>query len=236
MTTAYDMSMLILAETIMDTFSPSSEKDKLQLHPAATTELPTIPILEDDLEPIPLNSMADGEVDEAFVSFAASLNYHFLQENDENLPMDLNSDALTITTSNKKSHSKSFRKQSKKSSPKTKRKIRAKRRAFSKIKDPSGPALECRKHDVLLGRGGHASTNPGNLYLLRAVRLHRAEYTRFLGKTDEENSQKRVIVQHIVSLMEDRGSRFLYREKSGEVWREASSRAVNEKISHMLRD
>ncbi|KAL3936566.1 MAG: hypothetical protein SGBAC_008135 [Bacillariaceae sp.] len=234
MTTAYDMSMLILAETIIDTISPSSEKGKLQLDPAATTELPTIPILEDDLEPIPLNSMADREVDEAFVSFAASLNYHFLEENDENLPMDLYSDALTITTRNKKSHSKSFGKQSK-LSPKTKQKTRAKRRAFSKIKDPSGPTLECRKHDVLLGRGGHASTNPGNLYLLRAVRLFRAEYTS-LGKTDEENSQKRVIVQHLVSLMEDRGSRFLYRVKSGEAWREASSKAVNEKISHMLRD
>mmetsp|Transcript_33746 Transcript_33746/g.81817 ORF Transcript_33746/g.81817 Transcript_33746/m.81817 type:complete len:138 (+) Transcript_33746:236-649(+) len=125
--TIYDMSMLMIADAIIDTFSPSSDKDKIQVEPAATTELQTIPLVTDDenddldldldLDPIPIDSMlADDEGEEALVSFAASLDYCFLNNkaNQENLPtMDPNCDAETIQTSNKKSHNstKSLHKQ-----------------------------------------------------------------------------------------------------------------------------
>jgi len=140
-----------------------------------------------------------------------------------------------IDSSHKQQQQQQQQQECSKPSPNTVRRIRAKKRAFCKIKDPNGDALEYRKNDVLLGRGGHASNNPGNLYLLRAVRMSSVEY-KSLGKNEQDKVQKRAIVQHIISLIEDRGSRFLYREKKGDQWREASSRAVYEKISHMLRD
>ena len=103
----YDMSMLMIADTIIDTLRPSSDKDKLQDEPG-TTGLPTVPTVQDDddeddldLDPIPIDSMKDREGDLALVSFAASLDYCLLSENEENLPMYPNSDDHTITTSNK---------------------------------------------------------------------------------------------------------------------------------------
>ncbi|CAJ1937866.1 unnamed protein product [Cylindrotheca closterium] len=229
----YDTPMLIMTDTIMDTSSPLTEIDEIQIEQGTTTGLPpTISFIEDhyrdndddlELDPIPIDSMIDGEGEEALVSFAASLDCCFLGGNEQNLPTDPNSgDEQTIITRNKKSDYKG-------------RRVRTKRRTFSKIKDPNGYAVECHKNDVLLGRGGHASNNPGNLYLLQAVRMYSAEY-KSLAKTEHDKVQKRAIVRHIVSQMETRGSRFLYREKKGEQWREASGRAIYEKISHMLRD
>lgn len=113
-------------------------------------------------------------------------------------------------------------------------------RRFSKVKDDGDngattPALECREIDVLLGRGGHASRHPGNLELLRMVRMSRKQY-KSLDKSIIGLQEKKAIVQKIVSQMLSKGSRFLHREKKGKNWREASYRAVFEKVSHMLRD
>lgn len=233
----YNMSMRMIADAIIDTFGPSPRKVTLQVEPAIPDLSSSIPFADSgammdslDLDPIPIDSKADDSL--AIQSFADPLDYFLLCANEEtgsneNDAQEVRTDGVDLTSNKKfKSHRTMPR-------PAKAPRIRAKRRAFPKAKN--NIALKCRKNDVLLGRGGHASNNPGNSFLLLAVRTRQDEY-KSLGKTKQDIIQKRAIVQQIVSMAESQGSRFLYREKKGEQWREASSRAVYEKISHMLRD
>ncbi|CAJ1931721.1 unnamed protein product, partial [Cylindrotheca closterium] len=111
----------------------------------------------------------------------------------------------------------------------------AKRKMVPKIKWTTIVTHLCPERDVVFGRGGHANHNPGNGFLLEAVKIHSPKY-KSLGKDKDGKAEKKHIVQLVTAMIEARGGRFLLRQQTDAPWQEATEKKVHEKISHMLRD
>lgn len=215
----YDNSMLQFADIIIDTFGSlaSHEADRSESSASSTTKK------DFDFDPIPMGLLkAESLGLDHSMQFSTTLSLHSLLLENSSLTGSPYGTCLTGSRMSKLRSS-------------TPRKATSASKRYSKLKDPNGITLQCREIDILLGRGGHASNHAGNVKLLHAVKMNRPLY-KSLGRTEIGIAKKRAIVEQIVSQVHSEGSRFLFREKKGGEWREASNRAVYEKISHMLRD
>lgn len=84
-------------------------------------------------------------------------------------------------------------------------------------------------HDVLLGRGKSFQNHPGNKRMLKIVRANKV---RYLGA---KRDQKRGIVEEVLGLIQEDGTRFLKMPGGADFWEEVDVEITFEKVSHALR-
>lgn len=194
----------------------------------------------DDLEidPIPLNEISPGDGSQALIEYASSLGSCFIS-NDAPIKDDHSMEVKPPRNKNHKTTKSKKRTTIEKqtSNARSGKKTVSKRKLTPKINyTPSSLVTGlCPERDVVFGRGGHANHNPGNGFLLEAVKANSLEYKR-LGKDREGKEEKKCIVEEIAAMIHARGGRFLMRQHKDAPWQEASEKKVHEKISHMLRD
>ncbi|CAJ1952859.1 unnamed protein product [Cylindrotheca closterium] len=192
--------------------------------------------VEIEIDSIPLDEITQGDGNEALVEYASALCSCFLS-NDAAPIQDVNRiQEMPYQTKNKKTKkSQRTNKKTKKSKAGSGKKTTAKRKMVPKIKCTTTVTHLCPERDVVFGRGGHAVHNPGNGFLLEAVKIHSPKY-KSLGKDKDGKVEKKHIVQLVAAMVEARGGRFLLRQQKDAPWQEASEQKVHEKIRHMLRD
>jgi hypothetical protein len=84
--------------------------------------------------------------------------------------------------------------------------------------------------DVLLGRGGATNNHIGNRNFRDIVSEHRPEYL------EARKLEKINIARKIVSIVNERGGRFLQRNDDSELWVEVSTKRAHGKTSQALRE
>jgi len=229
---SFDDSDFILHETELE--SLLSDLPHLVSDDECDVEFDPMPDASDvEIDPIPLYEISPRDGTQALVEYAASIDF-FFPNNDTPVQEDVNRIQKTQHQANKKTKPK---RATKKQKPHTRsgKKTVTKRKMSSKINYSSAVADLCPERDVVFGRGGHAVHNPGNGFLLDAVKTHSSEYKK-LGKNKEGKEEKKHIIQLITAMVQARGGRFLLRQHKDKAWQEASDKKVHEKISHMLRD
>lgn len=85
-------------------------------------------------------------------------------------------------------------------------------------------------YDVLLGRGGATNNHIGNRRFRVIVSDHRPDYLK------ARKLEKAAISAKIVSLVYEKGGRFLRRRDRSETWEEVPAKRAQEKTSQALRE
>lgn len=98
--------------------------------------------------------------------------------------------------------------------------------------NPENNVRDPQDHDVLLGRGGLINTHPGNNWYRRLVHSNRALYDQ--AKKHTKLLVSRAIVHHVQA--QDPPGRFLEKDKSTGLWKEASYDKAVHKTSQALRE
>ena len=83
--------------------------------------------------------------------------------------------------------------------------------------------------DVLLGRGKPYQNHPGNRYMLGLVDKFRDQYQR------AERKEKHTIIEEVLSLIEEKGGRFLQRADYDNKWVEVNKAISYRKVGHAFR-
>ncbi|KAL3938405.1 MAG: hypothetical protein SGBAC_006686 [Bacillariaceae sp.] len=188
-----------------------------------------------ECDPIPLYEITPGHGNQALLEFASSLEFVFPDDSDTPI-QDINS--VQDSTRKQKMSARQAKKTTSRRAKQKPTARSAKKTATKREMAPkyaSAVANLCPKRDVVCGRGGHATNNPGNRFLLEAVKANSSQY-KSLGRDKEGKEGKQSIVQLISTMIQARGGRFLLRQHNDGSWEEASDKKVHEKISHMLRD
>ena len=186
-----------------------------------------------EIDPIPLDEITPGDGSQVLVECASSFDFWF--PSIDTPIQDVNSIQQMPHHPTKKNTKSQRTKTTKKPKARSGKKTTTKRKMASKSKHTTIVTHLCPKRDVVFGRGGHAVHNPGNGFLLEAVKAHSPEY-KWLGKDRAGKQKKTYIVQLVAAMIQARGGRFLLRQQKDAPWYEASEKKVHEKISHMLRD
>jgi hypothetical protein len=92
----------------------------------------------------------------------------------------------------------------------------------------SKPILVPGPMDVVMGRGRHSQSSPGNLRLRHLLQEHRGQYE------EASKFEKTVVAEIVLKIMKDSGCRFLKKTKLG--WVECEDQVARDKISHAFRN
>ena len=87
------------------------------------------------------------------------------------------------------------------------------------------------EHDVLLGRGSASHTNTGNRHFRNMIASRLGEYAELPSRI-----AKSAFLEAIVADVQEKGGRFLQKDKESGEWIEVSDRVAREKAGHTVRD